>query len=874
MEDENSTDNLGSCCRYSTSKAGMEGLDKATIMEIILENSKGSKFYENELRREKSLRQQIEQKLKIVKSLTPTMLKSGEAEADIILKNLQERRRLSRCIVHVDMDAFYAAVEIRDQPELRHHPVAVGSNSMLSTSNYIARRYGVRAGLPGFLGKKLCPQLKIIPCDFSKYIATSRVVRGVLMEYASTEKNTTTEDSCESDVIPFSAVSLDEAYLDLTDHLTERCEFPVERRTFWPRSAPGAPMLVCRCQSRSKNTESKTLNNSSTYLQLKPSTGDDNSQSNSNSCQEVKTLDESSLSNSKPKYFDPELAVCDECGLFCKSGRRVFGVSAWEAVREMRFRVFCATRLTCSAGIGPNTLIAKIASDWIKPCGQYEIPNTLEAVDKFMQSMPVRKVPGIGHVTERRLDAFGVKTCSDLIDKRGLLWHVSTRTTMVYYMRIALGHSDDQWLLNFKNNSDEKLAKSSGTVEGTGTQSQIELNRKSMSVERTFPDTCDENELIQRCEQLAQMLSNDLKEEHVKGQHITLKMKLDTFEVRTKSQLLPDYTNHAEIINSFGRELLREEMIAHKSNPNNNNKPLTLRLMGLRLSNLLPAEMCPQIRQRSVEEAFMHAIPTNNACTISPIKSITSDIISNDILKNKATNQVNKSNINKSSSTLKKSVKSKSKQLSKSNKRTEKKRDRKPPLNSTSSSALLTKWTKTPSSMKSNHTSTSNACISSLNSFPETCLPSTSTASLPSSSSTSLSIGTVYTCFTCPVCEKNFQFSSEEKFNYHLDECLNRSAILEAVKETFTGDECSSSTAVLQQLPSTRLSGGKGSLSTDGVSTRQPKVQKVKPTGPGGSSSSSSVSIHQHGPLDKFIENSSSSVHNVIKQQNFDSPMY
>ncbi|VDQ17926.1 unnamed protein product [Trichobilharzia regenti] len=57
-------------------------------------------------------------------------------------------------------------------------------------------------------------------------------------------------------------------------------------------------------------------------------------------------------------------------------------------------------------------------------------------------------------------------------------------------------------------------------------------------------------------------------------------MKLDTFEVRTKSQLLPDYTNHSEIINSFGRELLREEMIAHKSNPSNNNKPLTLRLMG------------------------------------------------------------------------------------------------------------------------------------------------------------------------------------------------------------------------------------------------------------------------------------------------------
>ncbi|CAH8494789.1 unnamed protein product [Heterobilharzia americana] len=58
MADEDTKNNVEGCCRYSTSKAGMEGLDKATIMEIILENSKGSKYYENELRRERTLRQQ------------------------------------------------------------------------------------------------------------------------------------------------------------------------------------------------------------------------------------------------------------------------------------------------------------------------------------------------------------------------------------------------------------------------------------------------------------------------------------------------------------------------------------------------------------------------------------------------------------------------------------------------------------------------------------------------------------------------------------------------------------------------------------------------------------------------------------------------
>ncbi|CAH8532756.1 unnamed protein product [Schistosoma rodhaini] len=720
----------------------MEGLDKATIMEIILENSKGSKFYENELRREKALRQQIEQKLKIIKSLTPVMLKSGELEADAILKDLRQKRGFSRLIVHVDMDAFYAAVEIRDQPELRHHPVAVGSNSMLSTSNYIARRFGVRAGLPGFLGKKLCPQLKIIPCDFVKYTAASRVVRSILMEYTVSAGNT--QNPCESDNIPFSAVSLDEAYLDITDHLVDRCDFPIERRTFWPRSAPGAPMLVCRCRSRSKHPQSHNLNISCTNNQIPI---DDNSESNSNSCPET---DKSSVKLSvpmiKPKYSDPELDVCIECGLLYKSGRRIFGLSAWEAVREMRFRVFCATRLTCSAGLGPNTLIAKIASDWIKPCGQHEIANTSEAVDKFMQTMPVRKVPGIGHVTERRLDAFGIKTCADLIDKRGLLWHVSTKTSMIYYMRIALGYSDDRWLTNIKNHFDEKSNKSFGFIDNDSEnsvpsiQGQVELNRKSMSVERTFSDTSDENELMHRCEQLSQMLSTDLKEEHVKGQLITVKMKLDTFEIRTRSQLLPDYTNHTEIINSFGRELLREEMVAFKSNPAVN-KPLTLRLMGLRMSNLLPVEMCPQIRQRSVEEAFMFAITSNNN---NPEKnpSTISKTLLNTETSIKSHNMI-------SSPKSVESTKTKLKKLTKSSQKNDKKK-----IVGCNSSSLITQWTK-PAPLPTDNEVGSPSSSISLN------LPlEPSSSSLASASSSNNNVGYF---FKCPVCERDFRFSSEDK---------------------------------------------------------------------------------------------------------------
>lgn len=55
------------------------------------------------------------------------------------------------------MDMFYAAVEIRDRPELANVPLAVGGDNMISTANYEARKYGVRSAMPGFIAKKLCP---------------------------------------------------------------------------------------------------------------------------------------------------------------------------------------------------------------------------------------------------------------------------------------------------------------------------------------------------------------------------------------------------------------------------------------------------------------------------------------------------------------------------------------------------------------------------------------------------------------------------------------------------------------------------------------------------------------------------------------------
>ena len=71
------------------------------------------------------------------------------------------------------MDAFYAACEIRDDPSLKDKPIAVGDKNMIMTTNYEARKFGVRSGMPGFIGKKLCPELDFIKPNYPKYRVAS-----------------------------------------------------------------------------------------------------------------------------------------------------------------------------------------------------------------------------------------------------------------------------------------------------------------------------------------------------------------------------------------------------------------------------------------------------------------------------------------------------------------------------------------------------------------------------------------------------------------------------------------------------------------------------------------------------------------------------
>jgi DNA polymerase-4 len=109
-----------------------------------------------------------------------------------------------RKIIHVDMDMFYAAVEIRDRPELRGRPLVVGgppdSRSVATTANYEARKFGIHSGMSCAQARRLCPQCLFIPPDFKKYQQVSEQIHDIFHEFT---------DLVES-------VSLDEAYLDVT----------------------------------------------------------------------------------------------------------------------------------------------------------------------------------------------------------------------------------------------------------------------------------------------------------------------------------------------------------------------------------------------------------------------------------------------------------------------------------------------------------------------------------------------------------------------------------------------------------------------------------------------------------------------------------
>src|SRR5881394_2708191 len=113
----------------------------------------------------------------------------------------------ARKIIHIDMDAFYASVEQRDDPQLRGKPVIVawrGNRSVVCAASYEARQFGVRSAMPAIRAERLCPNAVFLPPDFTRYRAVSRLVREIFERHTNL----------------IEPLSLDEAYLDVSENKT------------------------------------------------------------------------------------------------------------------------------------------------------------------------------------------------------------------------------------------------------------------------------------------------------------------------------------------------------------------------------------------------------------------------------------------------------------------------------------------------------------------------------------------------------------------------------------------------------------------------------------------------------------------------------
>ncbi|XP_032965940.1 DNA polymerase kappa isoform X2 [Rhinolophus ferrumequinum] len=523
-EKNNYKDDLLLRMGLNDNKAGMEGLDKEKINKIIMEATKGSRFYENELKKEKQVNQRIENMMQQKAQITSQQLRKAQLQVDRFAMELEQSRDLNNTIVHIDMDAFYAAVEMRDNPELKDKPIAVGSSSMLSTSNYHARRFGVRAAMPGFIAKRLCPQLIIVPPNFDKYRAVSREVKEILADY---DPN-------------FMAMSLDEAYLNITKHLQERQNWPEDKRKYFIKTG----------NSLENDKPGKEINKAS-------------------ECERSMSplLFEDSPPDLQPPGNTFQVNTEEQNNPQILQNSVVFGTSAEEVVKEIRFRIEQKTTLTASAGIAPNTMLAKVCSDKNKPNGQYQILPNRQAVMDFIKDLPIRKVSGIGKVTEKMLKALGITTCTEIYQQRALLSLLFSETSWHYFLHISLGLGSTH------------LAR--------------DAERKSMSVERTFSEISKAEEQYSLCQELCSELAQDLQKEGLKGRTVTIKLKNVNFEVKTRASTVSYVVSTAEEIFAIAKELLKTEIDAEFP------QPLRLRLMGVRLSSF-PNEEDKKHQQRSI----------------------------------------------------------------------------------------------------------------------------------------------------------------------------------------------------------------------------------------------------------------------------------
>lgn len=228
---------------------------------------------------------------------------------------------------------------------------------------------------------------------------------------------------------------------------------------------------------------------------------------------------------------------------------RIGEVSATRVAERIRADIRAATGLTASAGVAPNKFLAKVASDLKKPDGLAVIRP--ERVEEFLRDLPVRKVPGIGKVTEEACHRHGIRTCSDF------LRHTEEQL-------VAWFGSSGPWFLQLARGIDPRPV-------------VTDWVRKSCGIEDTFArDLTTTGAALAELERLAKGLEARLGSEPARGRTITLKVKYADFRQITRSRSLDHRTRDAGLILEVARELLAGTEVGRRP----------VRLLGLSVSNL------------------------------------------------------------------------------------------------------------------------------------------------------------------------------------------------------------------------------------------------------------------------------------------------
>jgi DNA polymerase-4 len=261
-----------------------------------------------------------------------------------------------RKIIHVDMDAFYASVEQRDNLDLRGKPVAVGGSrerGVVAAASYEARKFGVRSAMPSVTAKRQCPDLIFVKPRFEVYKAVSQQIREIFAEHTPI----------------IEPLSLDEAYLDVTENL-----------------------------------------------------------------------------QSIPLARDVAFAI--------------------------RAKIKEVTGLNASAGISYNKFLAKLASDYRKPNGQYVI--TPEMGPAFVQALPVGKFHGIGPATSVKMNSLGLYTGLDMRYQSLDFMQANFGKAGAYYYWISMGARGRTVTLKVKFNDFEIITRSRSVPVAVSSRSDLE----------------------------------------------------------------------------------------------------------------------------------------------------------------------------------------------------------------------------------------------------------------------------------------------------------------------------------------------------------------------------------------------------------------